>query len=522
MLSRRALGIVLCGVVFGAATAGAWFSTAPVVIGDWGGAVTEMLVLPGGDIIVAANGDNEAEGSVGRLAGDTAAYTRLAFDGVCPRPHAIARLAGGDLVVSGSRNGNCDADAGDFTVIRYDGATDAPLWSFDVRGRSRALVTGPGDMLIAGGSTVDGDDDVFGVVRLDPSAGTALWTFETAGHRAFALALDANGDVVAGGGLPAADGAFGIVKLAGGSGDELWRDEAGTPGRVTALAVDASGDVLGAGSYEDGPTRHARVVKLDGNDGEVQWSRVWEKDPVVQSVALALAPNGDAVVAASVCDPDCRWLVQRLAAADGTTVWAALDTIDTVIEGHARSVALAIDGDVLVTGRSPAGITTLRLAGVDGTVRWRSDLEPFCPGIATSSQGTVVRPLPSGDVAVGGAACGHPDEIFETPTVATLRGDDGSILPDPMPTTTTTTVPGATTTTTQPPSMCARLRDAGCMDPGAPRGVRRRVAALCSGEGSRPGVGRRLARRAERLARRGRLPERCARTLALHRRAGGG
>jgi outer membrane protein assembly factor BamB len=497
---------MLCALVCAPGSAHAWLS-AMGVTGDFGGSVTDLLVLPDGDVVAVANGDDDAEGSVARFAADTGARTILPFDGVCPRPTAIARLSAGDVVVSGSRNGNCDFDPGYFTVIRYDGATGVPLWSFDARGRSRALVAGPNDMLVAGGSSfgLELAEGGFAVVRFDASTGTPLWTFVTDGDRVRSLALDPAGNAIAGGSLGAFD-VFGVVALARATGVERWRHEGTKEGRVTSVTVDAAGDVIAAGWYREQPTiALGHVVKLAGDDGEVLWSRTTPVD--ASSSRIALAANGDAIVAGSACNPTCRWTVERLAANDGATVWSLV----TTVEGRSGDVAVADDGDVLVTGQTPAGMTVLRLDGADGTVDWRTDLEPFCPGEQWGSGGSVVRAAAGGNVAAGGGLCRDPIEIDSLATVVLLRGNDGTLLG--QPTTTTIAPTTSTTTSTVAPDLCGRMRAAGCMGTTA-QAFRRRLAAVCDGVVSPVGIDRRLARRAVRLAKRGRLDDACARVLA--------
>ncbi len=507
MRRRRTLPLILWAVVSGAASAGAWLSTPNLAPGGFGGGVTEMLVRADGDVVATSDGDAEADGAVVRFAADTGAVTLLPFAGVCRRPEAVAQLPSGDVVVAGARNGDCDDDPGLFTVMRIDDATNALRWTHDVQGRSRAVVTGPDDMLVAAGRRwdEDGPDTTFDVVRLHPSTGRPLWKFRTLGSTAEALALDPDGHVVAGGSLPTAYDAFGIVKIDGATGTFVWRDQVGTAGVVRLLAVDATGAVVAAGHSPGGPGWHTRVAKVAGDDGALAWTRTWSSDDI-RPVALTLAPSGDPIVAGSVCDPDCRWIVERLAAADGTTAWS----LQTVIAGGPRGIARAANGDVLVTGQSPGGMTTLRLAETDGAVRWRSELEPYCTSAPTPSAGDTVGERPDGDVAVGGSACVDPALTRRAMLVVTLRGEDGTLVPVP------TTVPTSTTTTTIPPSACTQLRHAGCMDGVTPKPIRRKLAKLCEGDPAPPSIRRRLASRIARLARRGRLSATCAKAVALH------
>lgn len=528
----RPIALVAAALLLAAGWAHAWSTIVSIAYGDFGSAVTDMTVLADGDVIASGNGDEEVDGVVARFDLATGAYQPLSFGDYCPHPRGIAQVSGGDVVVSGSANGNCDSST-EWVVTRYD-AEGRKRWIFTVGGSGGTIAYGADDVLVVGGESIGFElSESFSLARLDPATGSAIWKAAPVGT-ARRLALDSAGDVYTevDGGL---DGRMGVVKRAVGDGSFLWMHDPAEPSfqaRVSRILVDAADDVIVGGqrwqyapSEEPIPPRN-RVVKLKGDTGEVLWTHQYDASWSPGHPELALAANGDVVAAGMVGaeDGDPRWRVERLGAADGVPVWQ-----NDATPGAAAAVALTPDGDVVVTGTvagSP-GISTLRLAGSDGSRLWLSTVDPICTHADSGSAGSAIGVAPDGTVIVGGAVCTDADDDRGVMAVVALRGEDGTLLVPPPTTsttvppttstvpTTTTTAATTTTSTTVPDDLCATLARSGCLGAGTPRRLRQRLARLCA---AAPGtrLQRRLERRIARRLRAERLPIVCVESLSRH------
>lgn len=126
------------------------------------------------------------------------------------------------------------------------------------------------------------------------------------------------------------------------------------------------------------------IVKLDAKGG-VAWTRTVGPRPHPQSparaTAVAVVPNGDALVAGSVTGPSvpagADWMLRRYAP-DGSLrwerTWNSTDDRLTISDDVPTAVAAGPDGSAYVLGTARRGTPTatawLMKYGADGTLRW--------------------------------------------------------------------------------------------------------------------------------------------------------
>ena len=155
--------------------------------------------------------------------------------------------------------------------------------------------------------------------------------------------------------------------------------------RLGAVAgvVDGDGDIYVAGTLAGDDGDDIRVLKLAGADGHVLWTMDHDgAAPMSDDVAagLALAPDGDVIIAGTVSDvaADSDVWVRKLTASDGSEVWTTTWTgvgngqYSTDIAGR---LAVGADGTVYVGGReyveyNIAEAVLLKFAPDGGPAEW--------------------------------------------------------------------------------------------------------------------------------------------------------
>jgi hypothetical protein len=162
----------------------------------------------------------------------------------------------GDVILGGQIQQRGQA----LSVLKLSGVDGTERWRLDVNGGAAfAVATDGDDDAVVGGFL----HDDFAVVKVDGASGKPVWTYERGGADrdldvARVVAVDAAGDVIAAGTID--DGVIGgadlvVVKLAGGTGSELWRyavaGSSGDDDVPVVLAVDASGNPVVAGFIGD-------------------------------------------------------------------------------------------------------------------------------------------------------------------------------------------------------------------------------------------------------------------------------
>jgi hypothetical protein len=311
----------------------------------------------------------------------------------------VAVAANGDVVVAGSVS-SFGAGVNDVLVVRLDGRSGSVVWARVWGGIhsdwSRAVVIAPnGDVLVAGGTvSFSGSYDVC-VLRLAGASGAVVWartwyavSSASLTEEAYSLTLTSNGDVVVVGTTNgAASGAGGfdalVMRLAGGTGARLWMRIWGGPSedRASQVAMAANGDVMVAGYTRSfgGGQRDVFVLRLDSVSGAVLWARTWGGATDEAPNSMALAANGDVLVGGFVsslggANAGYDALVLRLAGGSGDVVWAR--TWSGSDFDNAVKVEAAPNGDVLVGGYTASfgaggqDVLLLRLNGDNGDVVW--------------------------------------------------------------------------------------------------------------------------------------------------------
>ena len=151
-----------------------------------------------------------------------------------------------------------------------------------------------------------------------------------------------------------------------------------------AVAIAPNGDIIVAGrTYSFGAGWYdVWVFRLDAN-GNVKWQKTYGGEYWDEAYAVAIAPNGDIIVAGETGSFGADWKkdvwILRLDE-NGNVKWQK-----TYGEGEAYAVAIAPNGDIIVTGSF-----TMRL-DANGNVIW-----------AKNVGGDAVAIAPNGDIIVAG------------------------------------------------------------------------------------------------------------------------
>ena len=275
------------------------------------------------------------------------------------------------------------------------------------------------------GSTLD-----FRAVKYAAADGSLLWPV-TGGHfegspvlspestdQPYGIAVDSAGNVIVTGRTSDVTGNqnCATVKFAASDGQELWRVLFDGPiageDYAYAVAVDAADNVIIAGSSESaggGRDVYAAKYAADGAHPPL-WERRYDTTTPSGTVneegfALALDAAGNAIITGytggATPSGGTEYLVLKLAAGDGHTVWAK--TFPAI--GLSQSVAVGPNGDVAITGKSQnfgAGnhtLRTIKLAAADGTLLW-----DVYNTTSYLSFGYSVAMDPFGNVAVAGVS----------------------------------------------------------------------------------------------------------------------
>ncbi len=235
-----------------------------------------------------------------------------------------------------------EVDSGDGT---YAADGDGNAWAMGIAGAAvyDMAVDSEGNIVLAG--------DTRGPVKLGPDA-----TLPASANRWFVAKLDANGHYLWGHALPD-DGPYGSYGVSGSYG-------------VHAIAVTPEDDIVLAGAVEgqaailgdtlpEATERDTVLTKLDP-DGHPLWNRLFEGTGLRYCNAVAVSQAGDIFVAGGSNAPrqteeglrpsigkDHGFLTK--AAPDGSHVFTLL--FDTALDQEVQDVAIAANGDVLITGR---------------------------------------------------------------------------------------------------------------------------------------------------------------------------
>jgi hypothetical protein len=210
--------------------------------------------------------------------------------------------------------------------------------------------------------------------------GATLWTWTTPLGDAHAVKVTSQNEVIAGG---FTNSAFAVVKI-NSFGVLVWHQEiphaACCRDTVNSVALDSHGDVFAAGNRN----QDFAVVKLSGITGAVSWSRQINGTGISgeQANRVAVDPNDDVVVAGFVNKGqtgfDWDFTVIKFSGNTGVEQWGQMIDGGTFgISDEARDIVIDGVGDVYVTGDiatdtvGAQDLAVLKLAGRDGSERWR-------------------------------------------------------------------------------------------------------------------------------------------------------
>jgi uncharacterized delta-60 repeat protein len=418
--------------------------------GVWGGGVVPPMVLGGsmvergwavatasnGDVVFAGETDSYGAGRldilVVRLDGRSGGvvWARVwggIYDDQGP---SMVITSNGDVLLTGLAV-TAFTTSSDLFVLRLDGSSGAVVWArswyaapannlFD-SGYAIAM-TPSGDVVVVGSTSGAGagSHDVL-VMRLVGSTGALVWARTWGGsndERANAVSVAANGDlVVAGYSRSYGSGALDVLALRmdSSNGSVLWARTWGGVGSDYAsdLALASNGDLILVGyttSFGAGGN-DALVLRLNSSSGAVVWARAWGGGSQEEGNAVAVASNGDVVVAGTTTSFGAGGydaLLLRLNSSSGDVVWAR--TWGGVQDDAPRDAAITTNGDVVIVGDTfglaqTAGnrngfVLAIITNGSSPVFPVLSSSAPASVGLApgavtASAAGTVISPLGS-------------------------------------------------------------------------------------------------------------------------------
>ncbi|WP_010476899.1 pentapeptide repeat-containing protein [Thermococcus zilligii] len=323
--------------------------------------------------------------------------------------NAVALAENGDIIVAGERGG-------DAFVARLDREGNAK-WFKTYGGlewdEARAVAVAPnGDIIVAGYtySFGAGSADVW-VLRLDED-GNIKWQKTYGGSKedgVRAVALTPNGDIIIAGytkSFGTGEKDVWVLRLDA-NGNVKWQKTYGGMRKdgARAVALAPNGDIIVAGYYgatdKFGPHTDVWVLRLDEN-GNIKWQKTYGRSDHEKARAVALAPNGDIIVAGYTksfgTGGRAVWVLRL--DANGNIKWQKTYGGNENDEAHA--VAVAPNGDIIVAGYTEsfgagsADVWVLRL-DEDGNIKWQKTY-----GGSDSDRASAVALAPNGDIIVAG------------------------------------------------------------------------------------------------------------------------
>jgi len=336
------------------------------------------------------------------------------FEGMRAEANAVALMPNGDMVIAGSiKPEGEDAKSsglvarldreGNVKWVRIFGGNESD-WFNDVK------VASNGDIIVAGYTWSFGaGKENFWVLRLDEN-GNVKWQKTYGGSDedyAEAVALAPNGDIIVAG----CAGSFGagykdawILRLDG-EGNIKWQKTYGGEYWEVgeAVAVAPNGDIIvseitrsfGAGK------ENFWVLRLDEN-GNVKWQKTYGGSDEDEARAVAVAENGDIIVAGCTGSFGAGYKDAWILRLDGEGNIKWQKTYGGSDGDEAYAVALAPNGDIIVagcTGSFGAGKENFWVLRLDenGNVKWQKTY-----GGSSSDGAEAVALTPSGDIIVAG------------------------------------------------------------------------------------------------------------------------
>jgi hypothetical protein len=317
------------------------------------------------------------------------------------------------LAVGRLRNHDVPQDSPfDLVVVKLASSTGMELWRREINGTAdnddvaRSVAVDSNDDVVVAGKITDAvTSGNFAVIKFSGTDGTIQWTWTTTETGdAHTVSVNSQNEVIAGG---STNVGFTVVKIDP-DGRLVWRQEiprlACCLDTVFSLALDSHDDVLAAGQRQ----QNFAAVKMAGDTGAVIWSRQISGtgSSGEQASRVAVDPNDDVVVAGFINNGatgfDWDFTVIKFAGLTGVTRWAQL--IDGGTFGafdEARDLVIDGFGDIYVTGDigtdafGTQDLAVVKLAGGDGTERWRHTAP-------LPSRGNAIAIDSRGDITVAG------------------------------------------------------------------------------------------------------------------------
>lgn len=322
-----------------------------------------------------------------------------------------------------------DLNAGDVSVMKYDGRTGAPVWPMPSRIRTKAAGVDREDVPVL--VRVDAGEDLIVVsavgepyanpyreiviTKLDGRSGSPLWGPASApggllslSDSELALDLDRNVVLTAASRNPSGNDRSVTLKIRGETGTVAWGPETLDSGAIasntpSALAVDRSGNVFVTGTRRTAAQGSADAVTVayDGQSGAILWGPTnfdgaAHGDDVGSRVALDAAGNVVVAVLSALASGS-RTAVLKYSGETGSVLWGQAAMSDSVAF---RIDALAADGagDPIVTTATgetyAASLRIARLDGATGSVAWEV---PFADPVLVLHRAVQILADPSGN-----------------------------------------------------------------------------------------------------------------------------
>lgn len=427
-----------------------------------------IAIAPNGDIVIVGNtfgfGAGGSDFWVLRLSGKGSVIWQKTFGGSDDDyANAVAIAPNGDIVVVGDTS-SFGAGGWDTWIIRLDGKGNVK-WEKTYGGEddeyTNAVAIAPNGDIITAGSTSSfgaGNADLW-IMRLSAN-GDVKWQMTYGGtgdDEAYAVALAPDGNIVVSGyteSFGAGDWDAWILRLSG-NGNVIWQKTYGgkKTDEANAVAIAGNGDIVVAGdtsSFGAGAS-DAWVLRLDG-DGNVKWAKAYGGKKDDYANAVALTSSGDIIVAGGTYS----------FGAGGKDLWVLklddkgnMKWEKTYGEKHddtANGVTVAPNGDILIAGG------TYRITS--GTEAWvirlgknsGSEIEhpPFKCGVGTEAKvSDVDAVVKEGNAQVSSSGMlltGTPKAVVNSSNVKAVY------LPSCEPTTTATTSGATTSSSSSAPS----------------------------------------------------------------------
>jgi len=297
----------------------------------------------------------------GKVIAEENTHWAKTYSGECEdTARAVAIAPNGDIIVAGYTE-SFGAGYGDVWVLRLDSEGNVK-WQKTYGGSDKdwaaaVAVADNGDVIVAGGteSFGAGKADVW-VLRLDEN-GNVKWQ-KTYGGKGYdvarSVAIAENGDIIVVGGTEsfgAGKADVWVLRLDE-NGNVKWQKTYGGSSYDWghAVAITDNGDVIVAGSTDSfGTHEDVLVLRLDTN-GNVKWQKTYGGSSDDDAYSVAIAPNGDIIVVGRTwsfgAGEDDVWVLRL--DENGNVEWQK--TYGGSDEEEAYAVAVAPNGDIIVAG----------------------------------------------------------------------------------------------------------------------------------------------------------------------------